>query len=78
LKWGPWFSATYSDKAQQAQAIATATQAHVMSTQTAVTELASNYDVEDVALELERIAAKQELPSGRRRPDAGNPEFPEE
>ncbi len=78
LKWGPWFSATYADKAQQAQAIATATQADVMSTQTAVTELASNYDVEDVALELAQIAAKQKLPSARRRPDAGNLENPEE
>jgi hypothetical protein len=78
LKWGPWFSATYADKAQQAQAIATAKQANVMSRQTAVTELASNYDVENVAQELARIAADQESPSGRRRPDAGNPETSEE
>lgn len=55
LKWGPWFSATYADKTQQAQAIATARTAGVMSTQTAVSELAPNYDVADVANELARI-----------------------
>ena len=57
LKWGPWFSLTLADKMQQAQAIATATKAGVMSPDTAVKELAPTYDVEDVAVELERIQA---------------------
>ena len=59
LKWGPWFSLTLADKMQQAQAVATATAAGVMSRETAVKELASIYDVEDVALELARIKADQ-------------------
>jgi hypothetical protein len=59
LKWGPWFSLTLADKMQQAQAVATATAAGVMSRETAVKELASIYDVEDIALELARIEADQ-------------------
>ncbi len=59
LKWGPWFSLTLADKVQQAQAVATAVAAGIMSKETAVKELASIYDVEDVALELQRIAAEQ-------------------
>ena len=56
LKWGPWFSLTIADQAQQAQAVATATQAGVMSADTAVKALASTYDVEDVGAELALIA----------------------
>jgi len=60
LKWGPWFSLTLADKMQQAQAVSTAMAAGVMSRETAVKELASIYDVEDVDLELKRIAAEQQ------------------
>jgi hypothetical protein len=63
LKWGSWFSLTLADKTQQAQAVATAIAAGVMSRATAVKELASIYDVEDIALELQRIAAEQGINS---------------
>jgi hypothetical protein len=61
LKWGPWFSLTLADKMQQAQAVATAVAAGVMSRETAVKELASIYDVEDIAVEIRRIEQEQAL-----------------
>ena len=55
LRWGPWFSLTLADQAQQAQAVATARQAGVMSAETGVKALAATYDVADVRHELDLI-----------------------
>ena len=59
LRWGPWFSLTIADQAQQAQAIATARQAGVMSAETGVKALAATYDVADAGAEMARINSEE-------------------
>jgi len=55
LVWPRWFSPTADDRQADATALATLTGAAVLSKETAVNALASDYDIEDVAAELARL-----------------------
>lgn len=60
LKWAPWYPPTAADRASDATALSTLKSSNLISTETAVTSLASTYDIEDVEEEVERLKAEAE------------------
>jgi hypothetical protein len=60
LKWPAWYQPTAADEQANASALALYVQTGVMSKETAITSLASTYDIEDTAVELEKIEHDQE------------------
>jgi hypothetical protein len=60
LRWPHWYHATAADLQAQAVTVSTLSKNNLMSQETAVNTLASNYDIEDTRAELARIAAKRD------------------
>jgi hypothetical protein len=56
LKWPAWYSPTWSDKLNEANALTALTQGNMLSKETATASLIEQYDVEDLTGELARIA----------------------
>jgi hypothetical protein len=56
LKWPAWYSPTWSDKLNEANALTALTQGNMLSKETATASLIEQYDVEDLPEELARIA----------------------
>lgn len=63
LRWPAWFAPTYSDRQSQAETLATARGAGLLSQETSVKSLAADYDIEDVQAELTLINADKPMPS---------------
>lgn len=59
LRWPKWFSPTYADSLTQAQSYETLTDAGLMSRETAVHNLAPDYDIEDPAAEVALIEREE-------------------
>lgn len=60
LRWPAWYAPTAQDRAAIASTLKTHTDAGHMSHETAVKTIAADYDIEDVAAEMQRIAGDQE------------------
>jgi hypothetical protein len=60
LRWPAWYHATAADLQAQAQTLSTLSKNSLMSKETAVSALASNYDVEDTKAELAKIEARRD------------------
>lgn len=63
LRWPQWYAPTYADKQSQADTLATARGAGVVSQETAVKQIAADYDIEDVAKEIAAIKTDPPPPS---------------
>ncbi|MGJ7529844.1 hypothetical protein [Variovorax sp. GB1P17] len=63
LRWPAWYAPTYADKLSQAETLSTARAAGVLSQETAVKAIATDYDIEDVAKEITAINADALPPS---------------
>ena len=59
LKWPPWYAPTHADHQAQALAIQTYRAAGVLSRETAIHHIAHDFDIEDVADEMDKIRAEQ-------------------
>lgn len=55
LRWPAWYAPTYADKQSQAETLSTARGAGVLSQETAVKAIATDYDIEDVKKEITAI-----------------------
>jgi hypothetical protein len=60
LKWPRWYASTSDDRQKDAQTLSTLAAAGQISRETAVKSIADTYDIEDVSVELARIAADRE------------------
>ena len=65
LRWGPWFTPTQSDKQAQAGTVVSLRNGGIMARETAVSVIADNYDIEDVAAEVAKIAADEAAADAR-------------
>ena len=65
LRWRPWYSPTYTDAQAQASTLNALHNGGLMSRETAVTQIAAPYDIEDVAAELAAIANDQATDDAR-------------
>ena len=63
LRWPAWFAPTYADRQSQAETLATARGAGLLSQETSVKSLAADYDIEDVQAEIAAINADEPMPS---------------
>ncbi len=57
LKWPRWYSPTAEDRQRDAQTLATLATSGHLSRETAVKSIADTFDIEDIKVELQRIAA---------------------
>ena len=57
LKWPRWYSPTAEDRQRDAQTLATLATSGHLSRETAVKSIADTFDIEDIRVELDRIAA---------------------
>lgn len=77
LRWPEWYPPTAMDRLQDVQAVAAATQAGIMSTESALRFLSSRFDIDSVDDELKRLE-KEKNDNARRQqqqqPDANQPE----
>lgn len=75
LRWPAWYAPTYADKQSQAETLSTARSAGVLSQETAVKAIATDYDIEDVNKEITAIngdplpPSLQPPPSATSKPD---------
>ncbi|MEQ1694768.1 MAG: phage portal protein [Hyphomicrobiaceae bacterium] len=60
LKWPPWYAPTLQDHMNQASAIRTYRQADVLSQDTAVRQIAHDFDIEDPEDEIEQIRSEKD------------------
>jgi hypothetical protein len=58
LRWSAWYHPTAEDLQAQAQTLSTLCESGLMSKETGVNTLASNYDIEDVKAEIKKIEAE--------------------
>ena len=63
LKWPKWFAPTYADQQTQAMTLDVLRGAGLLSQETSVKSLASDYDIEDTEAELSRIKADDPPPN---------------
>jgi hypothetical protein len=68
LQWPPYYAPTDADKSTQASTLRTLTDAGLMSTETAVKQVAATYSIDDVDAELLRIATDQADKQARLQP----------
>lgn len=63
LRWPAWYAPTYADKQSQAETLASARGAGILSQETAVKAVANDYDIEDVQKEIAAINSDPLPPS---------------